>query len=75
MTKTVFLIKSARCAVLALLLSLAAPGAAKFVPEASRDELTAAAAGNKWTAGFWFFRRCIEDPCPGPSAYCCGPAV
>lgn len=75
MTKTVFLIKSARCAAFALLLSLAAPGVAPFVPEVSRAELTAAATENRGTRSFLFFRMCTDSICPGPGAYCCGPAV
>lgn len=75
MTKTAFLIRSARCATLALLLSVAAPGVAQFVPETSRAELTAAAQGNRKTSGWWTFRKCEDEPCEGRGAYCCGKSV
>lgn len=73
--KTAFPTKSARCAVLALLLSLAAPGMAQFVPDVSRAELTVAASGNRKTTGFWIFRKCRSVSCPGFGAYCCGNSV
>lgn len=71
-TKTTLLIRSARCAALALLLSAVAPGMAQFVPEASRAELTAAAEGNRRTGNWWIFTTCEDDPCPGRGEYCCG---